>query len=222
MVALPSRTFDPTQLELVVITDGCGDLPRLQAIVAAACAGGVRCVQLREPQWSARTLLDAAERLRPLLEARGGILLVNDRVDVAAAGAAHGAHVGHRSLPPALARRALGPAAALGFSAHDERELELAAGAGCDFALLSPVWPTTSKPGAAPLGLSRAAAWTAAARLPVVWLGGVEAGLVAGLADVPADGRPAGLAVRSAVMAAADPEFAAAALLRAFRAARAR
>lgn len=214
-----SRTFDPTQLELVVITDGRGDVARLLTIVAAACAGGVRCVQLREPQWSARTLLDAAERLRPMLEARGGILLVNDRVDVAAAGAAHGAQVGHRSLPPALARRVLGPAAVLGFSAHDERELDLAAGAGCDFALLSPVWPTTSKPGATPLGLSPAGAWTAGARLPVVWLGGVDAVRVADLAGVPAGGRPAGIAVRSAVMAAADPEHAAAELLRAFRAA---
>ena len=33
------------------------------------------------------------------------VLLVNDRLDVALAGAAHGAQVGHRSLPPEIARR---------------------------------------------------------------------------------------------------------------------
>ena len=51
---------------------------------------------------------DACARLSPTLEDVGGALLVNDRVDVACAGAAHGAQVGHRSLTPAAARAALG------------------------------------------------------------------------------------------------------------------
>lgn len=214
----PLRNLDLSRLALVVVTDGLGDLARLAAIVGAACAGGVRCVQLREPQWSARTLLAAAERLRPLLDACDGWLLVNDRVDVAAAGAAHGAQVGHRSLPPGLARQVLGPTAVLGCSAHDAAELEAGAAGGCDFALLSPVWPTTSKPGVAPLGPARAAMLTARASLPVVWLGGADATTVAEVAHVGRQGRPIGIAVRSAVMAAPDPQQAAAALLAACRA----
>jgi thiamine-phosphate pyrophosphorylase len=217
MGVLPTRLVDLSRLELVVVTDGQGDLARLLHVVGAACAGGVRCVQLREPQWTAATLLDAAERLRPLLDEHDGWLLVNDRVDVAATGVAHGAQVGHRSLPPTIAREVLGPGAVLGFSAHDARELDLAAEAGCDFALLSPVWATTSKPGVAPLGLATAAALTAGARLPVVWLGGID-GVHAAMAPRGASrGRPAGLAVRSAVMSAADPQQAAATLLETFR-----
>jgi thiamine-phosphate pyrophosphorylase len=193
------------RLRLVLLTDGRGDPARVERIVHQALEGGVRCVQLREPEWSARVLLQVAQRLLVRCEAVGATLLVNDRVDVAAAGGAHGAQVGHRSLPAELARRVLGPAAVLGLSAHDTAELDLAVAAGCDFALLSPVWPTASKPGAPHLGSVRAAQLTAQARLPVVWLGGIDVAQVQQLADVPQAGRPVGIAVRSAIMLAAWP-----------------
>jgi thiamine-phosphate pyrophosphorylase len=207
--------IDRRVLRLVLVTDGRGDTVRLERIVGECVAAGLRCVQLREPQWPARGVLRACERLQPLLAAVGGVLLVNDRVDVAAAGAAHGAQVGHRSLPPELARAVLGPQRVLGYSAHDVAELDLAAAAGCDFALLSPVWPTTSKPGAPHLGPGRAAQLTAKARLPVVWLGGVDADQLPALAALPALGRPVGVAVRSAICSAADPAAATGALLHA-------
>ncbi len=211
------RSYLLPKLRLVLITDGRGDLVRLEVIVRAAVAGGVRCVQLREPHWSARALLQGAERMRPLLAAVDGILLLNDRVDVAAAGAADGAQIGHRSLPPELARRVLGETRVLGYSAHDQGELDLAAVSGCDFALLSPVWPTTSKPGMAHLGEPQAMTLTASARLPVVWLGGITANNAARIADLPAGCRPVGIAVRSAIMSAEDPRYASAALLRSFQ-----
>ena len=134
-----SRMTDP-RLRLILITDGAGDLARIEAVVTAALRGGCRCVQLRERTWSARQHAAACERLQPLLDAAGGLLLVNDRVDVASAGLAHGAQVGHRSLAPAAARQALPRPALLGSSTHDARELDGAAAAGCDFALLAPVW----------------------------------------------------------------------------------
>lgn len=211
----PARRLDPSLLRLVLITDGRGDPARVESIVEQAVGAGVRCVQLREPQWPARALLRTCERLLPTLQRAGGLLLVNDRLDVVAAGVAHGAQVGHRSLPPEIARRVLGPDFLLGYSAHDQSELDLAVAADCDFALLSPVWPTTSKPNAPHLGAARAAQLTSKARLPVVWLGGVDAVRTASLRDVPAAGRPAGVAVRSAIMAALDPTEATRALLQA-------
>jgi thiamine-phosphate pyrophosphorylase len=214
------RRFADPRLQLILVTDGLGDLARLQVIVTAALAGGVRCVQLREPKWTARALVRACELLTPQLDSVGGLLLVNDRVDVAATRVAHGANIGHRSLPPDLAREVIGPHGMLGYSAHDEEELEQAAAGGCNFALLSPVWPTTSKPGAAFLGVARAAELTANATLPVVWLGGVDEYTVEQISTAPAAGRPVGVAVRSAITAAADPATAARELLRAFAALR--
>ncbi|WP_343868577.1 thiamine phosphate synthase, partial [Caenispirillum bisanense] len=62
---------------------------------------------------------------------------------------------------------------------------------GADAALLSPVFPTRSHPGAATLGPWRFSLWAGAARLPVVALGGVTAatarrlGHAAGTAGIP-------------------------------------
>ena len=211
-----SRRLDTALLRLVVITDGRGDLVRLEGIVRAALAGGAKCVQLREPHWSARVTWQACERLRPLFDSAGALLFVNDRVDVAAAAVAHGVQIGHKSLPPAVARRVLGESGILGFSAHDQNELEAAADGGCDFVLLSPVWPTASKPGLPHLGEARAAALTAMARVPVVWLGGVDAERAERANALPDERRPIGVAVRGAVMHADDPQRATEGLLRAF------
>ncbi len=202
-----SRMTDP-RLRLILITDGAGDLARIEAVVTAALRGGCRCVQLRERTWSARQHAAACERLQPLLDAAGGLLLVNDRVDVASAGLAHGAQVGHRSLAPAAARQALPRPALLGSSTHDARELDGAAAAGCDFALLAPVWDSSSKPGRAGMGVVAAGALTAASALPVIWLGGVSAARVGALRALPPSQQPAGLAAMSAMMAADDPEAA--------------
>ncbi|MFO1078576.1 MAG: thiamine phosphate synthase [Planctomycetota bacterium] len=205
--------LDPRLLRLVVISDGVGDLVRLERLVTAAVDGGARCVQLREPSWCARELFHAAERLRPRLDAVGGILLVNDRVDVALLGAAHGVQIGQRSLPAARVRRLLGPEPVIGFSAHGADELELADAAGCDFALLSPVFPTSSKPGQPALGVERAVAEARRARLPIVWLGGIDTDTVRAVATLPAAARPAGVAVRSAIADAAHPDVMATTLL---------
>lgn len=215
MHAVPKR-LDPDLLRLVVVTDGHGDLPRLEQLLAAALAGGARCVQLREPHWSARMLMKACERLLPLLERARGALLVNDRLDVAAARLAHGTQIGHRSLPPALARDVVGARSLLGASVHDQDELDGAAPA-CDFVLLSPVWATTSKPGLPHLGLRRAAQMTAKAALPVVWLGGIGAEQAAQIARLSGTERPVGIAARSAVLSADDPEAAARSLLAALQ-----
>ncbi|MFT4513580.1 MAG: thiamine-phosphate pyrophosphorylase [Planctomycetota bacterium] len=207
---------DDQRLRLILVTDGAGDPGRIEEIVSEALLGGVRCVQIRESKWTARQMLRACERLTPMLEQVDGLLLVNDRIDVVAARFAHGAQIGHRSLPPELAREVLGPNARIGYSAHDEEELTNAAKHGCDFALLSPVWPTSSKPNAAFLTVARAALLTAAAKLPVVWLGGVNVARIAEIASVPAAQRPVGVAVRSAIMQADDPQAATAELLQAW------
>jgi thiamine-phosphate pyrophosphorylase len=195
-------------LRVLVITDGRGDPGRIEAVVAAAVAGGVRGVQVREPELSARELAALCARLRPLLTGCGGLLLVNDRADVAAAGLADGVHLGGRSLPVDAVRRFLPRPALVGSAAHDLAELERAADGGADFATLSPVWPTRSKPGHPGLGPERAAAWTRAARVPVLWLGGVDA---ARIRSLPAP-RPFGYAVLSTVFGAADPRARAAEL----------
>lgn len=200
-------------LRLLMITAGRGDADGTFQQVCAAVAGGVRAVQVREHALNARELAALCARLRPVLEDVGGLLLVNDRVDVAAAGHAHGVQLGFRSLSVADARAVLRPGQVIGVSVHEDRELQAAAAAGADFALLAPVLPTSSKPGAPCLGLLRAAAWTARAGIPVVWLGGLDASSAAMLADLPPGDRPAGIAVKRALSDSPHPTAAARAIL---------
>ncbi|MEE9126457.1 MAG: thiamine phosphate synthase, partial [Planctomycetota bacterium] len=93
------------RLRLVLITDGAGDLDRIQTVVAAALAAGFAAVQLREPKLGARQLAALCERLWPRVLEHDAVLLVNDRVDVAALDLAHGVHLGFRSLAPGAARQ---------------------------------------------------------------------------------------------------------------------
>ncbi len=59
-------------------------------------------------------------------------------------------------------------------AAHSPAALQRAARSGADAALLSPVFPTPSHPGARTLGPLRFAAWAGRSPLPVYGLGGLD------------------------------------------------
>jgi thiamine-phosphate pyrophosphorylase len=61
-------------------------------------------------------------------------------------------------------------------SVHNLRELRAAERSGADFVFLSPVYPTRSHPGAKPLGPGRFALIAHQAKVPVIALGGMDAG----------------------------------------------
>ncbi|MFZ3261681.1 MAG: thiamine phosphate synthase, partial [Thiobacillus sp.] len=61
----------------------------------------------------------------------------------------------------------------VGVSCHDTAELAHAAAIEADFALLSPVLPTLTHPGAATLGWDAFSALAAASPIPVYGLGGL-------------------------------------------------
>ncbi len=190
------------------------DLPaRLAAALAGAPPGEV-VVHLREKDLGGADLAALARALLPACRARGARLLVNDRLDVALALGADGAHLPSAGVPPAEARRLLGHGALLGVSCHSPAEVAAALAGGATFATFSPVWDTPSKRAfGPPVGL---AALSAAARLglPLVALGGVGPG---NAAEALAAGA-AGVAVIRAWLEGPDPAAAVAALLRAGRA----
>ncbi|GAA4674757.1 thiamine phosphate synthase [Nocardioides nanhaiensis] len=184
--------------------------PDLETVVEQALRGGVGVVQLRDKRASTAQLRSQVARLRPLCEAHGATLLVDD--DLAAAGLAHGVHVGPDDVHPVDARLALGPDAVVGWSLTDLAQLDdEAALTACDYLAVSPVWPTPTKPEAdAPWGLEgvRAVVARVAGRLPVVAIGGIDAQNAGAVAGAGADG----VCVVSAICASQDPRAAAAAL----------
>src|SRR5690606_8939301 len=83
--------------------------PDLTEFADAALAGGVDIVQLREkPALEAREELAALEQLAEVCAARGALLAVNDRADVALAGGVAVPPLGQDDLPVHVARRILG------------------------------------------------------------------------------------------------------------------
>ncbi|OGP79800.1 MAG: thiamine-phosphate diphosphorylase [Deltaproteobacteria bacterium RBG_16_66_15] len=182
----------------------------LLAAVERALAAGVRAVQLREKDLSGRELYALAVAMRRLASRYGAKLLINDRVDVAAACGADGVHLGAASIPPSVARRLLGPNALIGCSTHGEAELAAAAGDGADFATFGPVYATPSKAAyGPPVGVPALRRACRDSRIPVYALGGVVPGNVSEIASAGA----AGIAVISSVLGATDPGAAAADLL---------
>lgn len=118
--------------------------------------------------------------------ARGLIVLVSDDAALAARVKAHGLHLPEKQAGQAMHWRALHPTWIFTTAAHSLRGL--AAGAA-DAALLSPVFPTASHPGAPALGAARARLMARQAMLPVLALGGVDArnaGLLHGFAGLAA------------------------------------
>lgn len=198
------REFDPS---LYLVTDrGLAGERRLSEIVDRALAGGATMVQVREKEVPTRAFLETVLQVRDVTARRGTALIVNDRVDVALAADADGVHVGQSDMPAREARGLLGPGRILGLTVTSAAEAREAERQGADYLGTDAVFATPTKPDAGtPLGLAGLRELVGATSLPVVAIGGIHAGNAREVLETGA----AGLAVVSAVFAAADPGAAA-------------
>ncbi|KAA6186614.1 Nudix family hydrolase [Thiohalocapsa marina] len=157
-----------------------GDDPRDPAAFAArldrALAAGIRIVQLRAHALSDRDYGRLAERLYPICRAAGARLLLNRDWSrdpaLAATLPGDGVHLSARMLQR-LQTRPVAADRLVGASCHSAAELALAQRLQLDYALLSPVLPTRSHPGAATLGWAGFSALVEPVGLPVYALGGL-------------------------------------------------
>ncbi len=141
-------------------------LARLQARLDA----GLRLVQLREKNLARDELRELAQLVVAMAHARGAKVLLNGDVDLAREVGADGVQLTSTQLAGLSERPAVDWCAA---SCHSTEELRRAEALGCDFALLSPVLPTKSHPGAPHLGWESFATIAAGSSIPVYALGGL-------------------------------------------------
>lgn len=182
----------------------------LELVVEEALKGGVRAIQLREKELTAKELYEKAYELRRLTARYDAKLFVNDRVDVALAVDADGVHIGADSLPIYKVRRLLGERKLIGVSCHNQAQAITAQEMGADFITFGPVFFTPSKaPYGDPVGLKLLETVTETLQIPVFALGGVKPG---NCAEVVARGVH-GVALISGIMSALDPREAARELL---------
>ncbi len=135
-----------TGFELYLITDRkMAPEGGLLCVVEEALKGGLRAVQLREKDLSARELLKVAFELRELTERHNALLFINDRVDVALISGADGVHLPEGSFSPSTLRREFGRRLLIGVSCHSVEAVRRAHTEGADFVTLGPVYETPSK-----------------------------------------------------------------------------
>jgi 8-oxo-dGTP diphosphatase len=130
-------------------------------------------LQLREPGLPEADLLRLFTRLRAWRKTRPLQVLVNSRHPASLALAVDGVHLTARDLAAATVRP---PGRWVGASCHAGTALLRADALGCDVAVLGPVSPTASHPGAPTLGFDGLAREIAATPLPVYALGGLGTG----------------------------------------------
>ncbi|MCX5943013.1 MAG: thiamine phosphate synthase [Cyanobacteria bacterium] len=202
------------QCQLYFVTS---PVANLEAVVTAALEAGVRLVQYRAkgdspaggaPVTDQQRLADA-RALRQLCARHGALFLVNDRLDLALAVDADGVHLGQDDLPPAIARRLLGPDRLIGRSTNRLDQLHQAVADGCDYVGVGPVNATPTKPGRDPVGLDYVRQAAAASPIPFFAIGGIDASTLDGALAAGASR----VAVVRAIIQADDAGAASAALL---------
>lgn len=136
-----------------------------------ALAGGLKLLQVREKEMAGDELLRFSAQVTRLAHARGARVLVNADIELAQKAGADGVHLTAAQLRLMNRRPALD---LVGASCHDADELARAQLLGVDLAVLGPVLPTPSHPGAAGIGWDAFAALLQNCPLPVYALGGLR------------------------------------------------
>ena len=184
-----------------------GDDP--EPLLRAAMAGGVGMIELRDREHSKSVLERSARTFRRLADTYGAPFIVNDDPALAADLDADGVHVGQDDIPPAEARKILGPEAIIGLSTHSVEQIDAAADQPVDYISVGPIWETPTKEGRPATGLELIEAAAERAELPWFAIGGIDESNVDSV--VAAGARR--ICVVRAIRNAPDPAAAAAALV---------
>ena len=199
--------FDIASLRLCLVTDrGLASGRSIIDVALAAVRGGATMVQLREKDATTRAFVELARALKAALAPLGVPLAINDRLDVALAVDADGLHVGQDDMPVEAARRLIGPDKFIGLSITAVDQVLRPDAEAADYLGVGPIYAQrTKEDAAAPLGIGGLRRLRGLTGKPVVAIGGLTPDNSAPALAAGADG----LAVVSAIVAAADPEAAA-------------
>jgi thiamine-phosphate pyrophosphorylase len=144
------------------------------SIPEALAESGVRLIQLRDKQASARAIFAASKSLVARLSPKGVRIMVNDRPDIAAMVGAGGVHVGQDDLPVDAARPLCSAGRWVGVSTHNLEQLQLAMRTSADYIAVGPIFATATKENPDPVvGLDLLREARRLTRKPLVAIGGI-------------------------------------------------
>jgi thiamine-phosphate diphosphorylase len=181
-------------------------------VARAALAGGASMLQWWDKARDKGEQLPDLRAIYRLCVEHVAILIVNDHADLAlvlddasAPRGLLGVHVGQKDLPLVEVRRIVPRDFIVGVSTNNPAEALQAERDGVSYVAVGDIFGTTAKQGTRPASPERLAQVKTAVHVPVIGIGGINAGNVAQVMAAGADG----VAVISAVCAAPDPQAAA-------------
>jgi thiamine-phosphate pyrophosphorylase len=199
-VAIGARTrFASVRLYVLITASLCTG--RWQDVAAAALEGGADALQLREKDLADREMMHRAREFVAICRAQGGLSIINDRPDIAAATGADGVHLGQDDLAVADARKVLPPRTILGVSTHTIEQARVASGEAPDYLAVGPMFDSPTKPQTHIAGPTTLAAVHDSTGLPLVAIGGIT---VERVAEVLAAAPEACLCVCGAIVGSED------------------
>jgi thiamine-phosphate pyrophosphorylase len=170
-------------------------------VIEDALEAGVKVVQLREKDLTAREFLAMAYQMRELTAKYNARLFINDRADIALCVNADGVHLGQLSMPVYAVRSVVGDNIMIGVSTHNLQEALTAEKDGADFITFGPVYETPSKlKYGKPVGLEALKSVVEKASIPIFAIGGVKADNINGVLNAGASG----VAVISGILGESD------------------
>lgn len=139
-----------------------------------ALKGGVDIIQLRAKNISDMEHLRIGQCLRALTERYKKIFIVNDRVDIAYFVKADGVHLGQKDIPIDNARMILGKDKLIGVSCRSLEEALAAQAKGADYIGIGPIFRTSTKLDASPIGPEVIENICKNIKIPAFAIGGID------------------------------------------------
>lgn len=146
----------------------------LEQAVEAAVKGGCTVVQLREKNCTSREFYELALSVKNITDYYRVPLIINDRLDIAAAVNADGVHLGQKDLPANIARAVLGESKTIGVSANNLEAALKAENDGADYLGVGAVFSTGTKKDTKPVSTESLKEICSRVKIPVVAIGGIK------------------------------------------------
>ncbi|MBN2590162.1 MAG: thiamine phosphate synthase [Sedimentisphaerales bacterium] len=208
LISEPLEKYRKVHLYIIITSNYPAEILSL----ASQCAtSGADCIQLRAKQMQNDDLFAAAIEFVKICRDNGVCSVINDRLDIAIASDADGIHFGQNDLPLECVRQLEQKPMIIGKSTHSLEQLKSACDEYPTYVGLGPVFATTTKPTAEPVGLdyvNKATTFLAEEPVGHVAIGGITMENVEQVLNAGADC----IAVCNAVTKAHDPSQACKAL----------
>jgi thiamine-phosphate pyrophosphorylase len=148
-----------------------------EAVTSAAIETQTRYIQLRIKDKPRREVVRIARDVKNIIAGSDTSLIINDDPYIAAEVNAAGLHLGQKDIldmPVARAREIVGLDIFVGLSVHDDLEMAIAIREQPDYIGLGRLFPTTTKPGAPPIGIDGAVKLARKSPFPYVAISGID------------------------------------------------